>query len=228
MVNAVELMEFLLKPLWQRFGISTIFKDLLGLSEAQIAAVVSGCMTSCTCVSALLRECLYSRKIFFSLCCGIKEQALDVPAILEVIFHPRIAWYAWQWFPAPNWFWGKSQPSNLVWHINPGRRSGSVCAGAEYLQSQLLCVHQGALETTDPLELLQRSQGWYFVGEALCAREAAAVSDTKHPLLQSIISIYSSAPSHEFRINGEDMSTGFWQRLFPVKLIMSLNSAEIV
>lgn len=183
MVNAVELMEFLPKPVWQRFGISTLFEDILGLSEAQIAAVFSGCITSCTCVSALVRECLCSRKqIFFSLCCGIKEQALDVPAILGVIFHPWIAWYGWQWVPVHNCSLGKTQPSNILWHINPGRRRGSVSAGAQYVQSHLLCVHQGALESTDPLEFLWPRQGWYFVGEALCAHEAAPHKMTPNTL----------------------------------------------
>lgn len=181
----------------------------------------------CVCISEgifLLRKADF----FFSLCCGIKEEALDVPAILEVIFHPWIAWYGWQWVSVHNYSLGKSQPSNFLWHINPSWRSISVCAGAQHLQNQLLCVHQGALETTGPLELLQHSQDWYFVAEDLCAHEA--VSESKHPVLQSIISIFSNvrAMCLEFIIQGEHMKTRFCQRLFPIKLLMSLNSAEIV
>lgn len=133
-------MEFLPKPLWQKFGISTIFKDILGLPEAQIAAVVSGCITSCTCVCISEGMFVLKKADFFSsLCCGTKEEALGVPAILEVIFHPWIVWYGWQWVPVHNCSLDKSQPSNFLTHKSR-RRCVSVCAEAQYLQSQLLCV----------------------------------------------------------------------------------------
>lgn len=158
------------------------------------------------CVFISERMFVLNKAFVFSLCCGTKEEALDVPVIVEVIFHSWVAYYGWQWVPVHNCSLDKSQLSNLLWHINPGRRSVSVCAGAQYLQSQLFCVHQGALETTDPLELLQHSRGWYFVHEGLCAREAAPVSDTKHPLLCSPSFPFTAVPqvtSLEFIIPGE-------------------------
>lgn len=159
-------MEFLPKPLWQKFGISTIFKDILGLSQAQIAAVVSGCITSCTCVCISEGMFVLKKADFFSaFVVGPRKRHWVFQLFWKWSFIPGLYGMADNESLFITALWTNHSPQ-IFWHINRGRRDVflsvqklSICRA-----SFCVCVHQGALETTDPLELLQHNQGWYFVG----------------------------------------------------------------